>query len=44
VHRLEPVEEGSGKWIRFQLLTLAALLVGIENEASVIDTSEEHHP
>jgi hypothetical protein len=34
------MEEGSGKWVRLQLLTLVALLVGVEDEASVIDTSE----
>jgi hypothetical protein len=34
------MEEGSGKWVCLQLPTLIALLVGIEDEASVIDTSE----
>jgi hypothetical protein len=40
VHRLEPMEEGSRKWVCLQLPTLVALLVGLEHEASVIDTSE----
>ena len=39
VHRLEPMEEGSSKRILLQFLTLAALLVGVKDETSVIDTS-----
>ena len=37
------MKEGGGKWIRLQFLTLAALLVCIEDETSIVDASEEHH-
>ncbi len=39
----EPVEEGSGKWIRPQLLALLAFPVGVEDETAVIDPAEQHH-
>ena len=44
VHWKEPMEEGSGEWIRPQLPSLVALPVGIEDETSVVDASEQHHP
>jgi hypothetical protein len=34
------MEEGSGKWIRPQLLALVAFPVGVEDETSMIDPSE----
>jgi hypothetical protein len=43
VHRQEPMEEGSGNWIRPQLPALVAFPVGVEDETSVIDASEQHH-
>ncbi len=43
VHWHEPMEEGSGKWIRRQLPALVAFPVGEEDETSVIDASEQHH-
>ncbi len=43
MHGLEPMEEGSGNRIRHQLLTLAALVVGVKDETSAINTSEQHH-
>ena len=39
----EPMEQGRGKWIRPQLPALVAFVVGIEDESSVIDASEQHH-
>jgi hypothetical protein len=44
VHWEEPMKEGSGEWIRPQLPSLVALPVGIEDETSVVDASEQHHP
>ena len=44
VHWQEPMEKGSGEWIRAQLLALVAFPVGIEDETSVVDASEQHHP
>jgi hypothetical protein len=38
------MEEGSGEWIRLQLLPLVAFPIGIEDETSVVDPSEQHHP
>ena len=43
VHWEEPMEEGSGKWIRPQLSALVAFPVGVEDETSVVDASEQHH-
>ncbi len=43
VHWQEPMEEGSGNRIRPQLSTLLAFPVGVEDETSVIDASEQHH-
>ena len=43
VHRFEPMEENGGKRIRLQFLTLLAFLVGVEDETSVIDSSEKDH-
>ena len=37
------MEEGSGKWIRPQLPALVAFPVGVEDETSVVDASEQHH-
>ena len=44
VHWKEPMEEGSGEWIRPQLAPLLAFPVGIKDETSVVDASEQHHP
>ena len=44
VHWQEPMEKGSGEWIRPQLPALVAFPVGIEDETSVVDASEQHHP
>jgi hypothetical protein len=40
----KPMEERSGEWIRPQFSTLLAFPVGIEDETSVVDASEQHHP
>ena len=39
----EPMEKGGGTGIGPQLLALFALSVGVEDETSVIDPSEQHH-
>jgi len=44
VHREEPMEEGSGEWICSQLPPLVAFPVGVEDETSVVDASEQDHP
>jgi hypothetical protein len=43
VHWQEPMKEGSGEWIRPQLPALVAFPVGVEDETSVVDASEQHH-
>ncbi len=43
VHGQEPMEQGGGNWIRPQVPTLVAFPVGIEDETSVIEASEQHH-
>ncbi len=43
VHWEEPMEEGSGEWIRPQLPALVAFLVGVEDETSAVEASEQHH-
>ena len=43
VHWEEPMEEGSGKWVRAQFPALLAFPVGVEDETSVVDASEQHH-
>ena len=43
VHWQEPMEESSSNWVRPQVPTLFAFPVGVEDETSVIDASEQHH-
>ena len=43
VHREEPMEEGGCEWICPQLPALVAFPVGVEDETSMIDASEQHH-
>lgn len=43
VHWEEPMEEGSGEWIRPQLPALVAFPVGVEDETPMVDASEQHH-
>lgn len=43
VHWEEPMKEGSREWIRLQIPALVAFPVGVEDETSVVDASEQHH-